>query len=179
MGDTLQQALHVSALGIPILAAVAVFCANSLLFGLVALLTVLLVLSRRALTPVRLFRMAASLLLATVLTLLLGHLIADPRPYLAEGYTPLAHVAADNGFPSDHTLVAALLLGWAAWLDRRWWPIFAAGLFAVMLGRLAIGAHHSLDVLGSVAIAGVGLSIAARVPFPHAWSTRWSLPRRD
>ncbi|CAM3156455.1 Phosphatidic acid phosphatase type 2/haloperoxidase domain-containing protein [Deinococcus saxicola] len=172
MTDSLQQALHAAAAGSLALSGVAVFCANVLLLVLVALLAALLLRHLRTLTPALLARMTLSLLVATLLTLLLGRLIVDPRPYLAENYVPLAHVAADNGFPSDHTLIAALLLGWACWLERRWWPVFAAGLLAVMLGRLTIGAHHTLDVLGSVIIAGVGLLIAALVPWPTNWLTR-------
>ncbi|CAM3602221.1 phosphatase PAP2 family protein [Deinococcus frigens] len=179
MNDTLQAALHATALGSPALTALAVFCANVLLFGLVALLAALLLLRLKSLTPALLARMAVSLLVSTLLTLLLGHLIADPRPYLAEHYAPLAHVAVDNGFPSDHTLIVALLLGWAWWLDRRWWPVFAAGLLAVLLGRLAIGAHHSLAVLGSVGIASAGLLIAAQIPWPTTWPTRLPFVNRS
>lgn len=95
-----------------------------------------------------------------LLVFVLGRVIHDPRPYLAEHYAPLAHVASDNGFPSDHTLVVALLAGWAFWIDRRWVPVFPVGVLGVMLGRLAIGAHHTLDVLGSVLIAALCCGLA-------------------
>ncbi len=172
MTDALQRTLHAAALAHPLLGTAAVFCANGLLFVLVLALAGLLWRRRRQVTYGLLARMAVSLLVATVLTVVFGHLVPDPRPYLAEHYAPLAHVAADNGFPSDHTLVAALLTGWAAWLSRRGWPTFAAGLAAVMLGRLAIGAHHTLDVLGSVAFAAAGLALAPRLRLPAGWQTR-------
>ncbi|GGM07238.1 phosphatase PAP2 family protein [Deinococcus aerophilus] len=177
MTDSLQRALHAAALAHPVLGTAAVFCANALLFVLVLGLVGLLWRRWTQVTYGLLARMIFSLLFATALSAVFGHLVADPRPYLAEHYAPLAHVAADNGFPSDHTLIAALLTGWAAWLSRRGWPAFAAGLGTVMLGRLAIGAHHTLDVLGSVAFAGAGLALA-RLRLPVGWWTRPRWPER-
>lgn len=166
MTDPLQRALHAAAVHSPFLAALAVFCANLLLFVLMGASGVLaaLALVRGRLTWGFAARVAVSLAAAALLTLSLGHLVHDPRPYLAEHYRPLGHVSADNGFPSDHTLVAALLTGWTGWLGRRWLLPFALGTLAVLLGRLAVGAHHTLDVLGSVLIAATGLAVAGVIP---------------
>ena len=47
------------------------------------------------------------------------------------------------------SLAAALTAGlW--WLGRRFMVPFAAGTLLIMLGRLGVGAHHTLDVAGSV-----------------------------
>ncbi len=99
----------------------------------------------------------------------LGHAIVDPRPYIVAHTHPLIPTAHDNGFPSDHTLLAALLTASLWWIDRRLILAFAAGTALVMLGRLGIGAHHTVDVLGSVAIAAVGALMARAVPFPATW----------
>jgi undecaprenyl-diphosphatase len=108
--------------------------------------------------------------LTALLAVVLGHPIPDPRPYLAEGYTPLTHVSADNGFPSDHTLLAALLAGLLGWIDRRWRWALAVGAGLVGLGRLAVGAHHTLDVLGSVLIVMVAVGVAGWVRLP-GWAS--------
>lgn len=178
MTDPFQQALHTAAVGNGTLAALAVFCANVLLFVLVVVLAAVAFFNRQRLTRGLAARVAASLAVAVLLTLLLGRTVLDPRPYLVEHYAPLAHVASDNGFPSDHALVAALLACWVWWLDRRLLPLFLAGLIAVMAGRLAIGAHHSLDVLGSVAFALTGFTAASLLRLPAAWESRRLLPRR-
>jgi membrane-associated phospholipid phosphatase len=181
MTDPLQQALHTAAAHSAPLAAIAVFCANLLLFVLAGALAALGMGRLRQITWGLAARVALSLGVATLLTLLSKAVIDDPRPYLAEHYTPLAHAAADNGFPSDHTLVAALLAGWAWWLDRRLLPVFVAGTMLVLLGRLAIGAHHTLDVLGSLGFALAGLLLAARLLRPGAhpgWASRLLLPGR-
>lgn len=166
MSDLLQHALHSAALHHPrVLAPTAIVLADGLLYVLALGLAVLVWTRRAALTPALVGRVLASGALAVGLALLLGHLVADPRPYLAEHYRALSHVSADNGFPSDHTLAAALLSGWAALLSRRaWWP-FALGTALIALGRLAIGAHHTLDVVGSVMIAAAALWLAGRLPW--------------
>jgi len=56
------------------------------------------------------------------------------------------------------------------WIDRRWAPAFVAGVVLVMIGRLGVGAHHTLDVLGSVAIVIVAALVARAIPLPARWS---------
>jgi len=43
------------------------------------------------------------------------------------------------------------------------------GTLLVMLGRLAVGAHHTEDVVGSVVIVAVVALGAAALRFPPAW----------
>ncbi len=169
MNDALQSSLHRLAVNSPALTPLLVFAATELLFVLAAVLVLLALYRRERVTWAYLARAAIACAVSAVLTLLLGQLIQDPRPYLAEHYAALAHTSADNGFPSDHTLVAALIAGLALWLDRRWALALAAGALLVLLGRLAIGAHHTLDVAGSVLIALLSLLIATRPRFPASW----------
>lgn len=168
--DSLQHALHTAA-SQPLLSYLVVFLANGLIALLAALFAALAWVHRASLTRALAVRIVVSGALALLLALLTGHVIHDPRPFIVDHYAPLAHASLDNGFPSDHTLVAALLTGWAAWFARRWVPVFALGVLAVLLGRLAIGAHHTLDVVGSVLIAGVALGIAAGLPLRGGWLT--------
>jgi membrane-associated phospholipid phosphatase len=135
-------------------------------------------------------RIVALGVLAYLVSKALAHVIVDPRPYIVTHTRPLIPLAHDNGFPSDHVLLAAALTASLWWIDRRWLVTFATGTTLVLLGRLGIGAHHTVDVLGSVAIAaGVGLILAV-APLPPAWNApllpaRWraraallSRPRR-
>jgi membrane-associated phospholipid phosphatase len=55
------------------------------------------------------------------------------------------------------------------WIDRRLMLPFALGTLLVMMGRLGIGAHHTIDVLGSVAIAAGVALILAVAPLPLGW----------
>jgi len=149
-----------------------VFCATTLLFVLIAAAVVIGLINLHRVTWVTVARMIVAVVVAGMLTLLIKHLVNDPRPFMVEQYVPLAHASSDNGFPSDHTLVAALLVAWAWLLDRRWTGPFIVGLLAVLLGRLGIGAHHTLDVLASVVFAALGLLAASLVRWPQGWHER-------
>src|SRR5690348_13209583 len=76
-------------------------------------------------------------------------LINDPRPFVAGHFTPLLPHGNDNGFPSDHTLLASFL-GFAILRYRR--GLGAAMLFVaacIGIARIAAGIHHLEDIIGS------------------------------
>ncbi len=87
-------------------------------------------------------------------------LISNPRPFLADGVTAWFPSATDNGFPSDHTLLATVLAA-AMWpFQRR----LSAGLYALALAiggaRVIAGVHHGLDIAGALVIGTVGVALA-------------------
>lgn len=90
-----------------------------------------------------------SFLLAKIAT----HIYQDPRPFLANPHIhPLFDSSRDNGFPSDHTLLAGLLAFTMLPYARR----VGAGLVIVALlvgwGRVAGHVHHLKDIIGSLVI---------------------------
>ncbi|HET8581269.1 MAG TPA: phosphatase PAP2 family protein [Candidatus Paceibacterota bacterium] len=107
-------------------------------------------------------------LLAYVLGLLGNYLYYDPRPFVAGHFMPLIAHAADNGFPSDHTLLvstlAAVGMYWNKWLGVILWIIAVLVAFS----RIYVGLHHPIDVLGSMAIALVAVS-AWRIAMNYVW----------
>ncbi len=90
-----------------------------------------------------------------LLSVLAGHLFYDPRPFVSEGLTPLISHAADNGFPSDHALLTGTLAAIATPFS------FSVGallwVLAILVGsaRVLAHVHHTLDIVGSYAIAAV------------------------
>lgn len=93
-----------------------------------------------------------------------GALYNEPRPFVAHHFTPLIPHEADNGFPSDHTLLAFtcvfLLLGQRA----MGWALLA-GLFAaaVACARIASGLHSPLDISASILFAGFAVGVSTLV----------------
>jgi len=170
MNDVLQQAAQSFALHSDVTRAIAVFCAQWLLFVLVAVWLLAGLAHLRDLTPSTLVRIIALAAVSYALAKVLNHVVSDPRPYLVEHTQPLAPVSADNGFPSDHTLAAAALTASLWWIDRRILPVLAVGTLLVMFGRLGVEAHHTLDVVGSVAIVAVVAVIVGMLPAPAAWN---------
>lgn len=101
--------------------------------------------------------------IALVLAKVGNHLYYDPRPFVEGHFTPYFGHGNDNGFPSDHTLLA----GWLAFLGLRYskklgWLLIALALL-VGLARVKAGVHHLLDILGSLVFSGIGVWLAGLV----------------
>ncbi|HUX39151.1 MAG TPA: phosphatase PAP2 family protein [Rectinemataceae bacterium] len=84
----------------------------------------------------------------------LNKVVQDPRPFVAQGFTPLIPGSSDNGFPSDHTLLLSATAA-VTMIANPW--AGAVGLLlaiAVGLARVYAGLHHMLDIVGSLFIVG-------------------------
>ena len=101
-------------------------------------------------------------LLSLVLAKISGHLIYDPRPFVVGHFTPLIPHTNDNGFPSDHTLLASFL-GFALLPYAKKLGLLTLAIAACIgLARIAAGIHHLQDIIGSFVItAGATLVVLA------------------
>ena len=77
----------------------------------------------------------------------------SPRPFVLSGIPSLIPHAADNGFPSDHTLLSAACAALIFWCEKRLGTILLTLAFLVGYSRMLAGVHHLVDILGSIAIA--------------------------
>lgn len=88
-----------------------------------------------------------------VVAKLLALLYYDPRPFVVGNFTPLVAHAPDNGFPSDHTLLlAALASVLYPYSKKASWTMWVITL-VVGFSRVAVGIHHSIDIVGAIIIA--------------------------
>jgi membrane-associated phospholipid phosphatase len=90
--------------------------------------------------------------LSYLLAKLSTHLIIDPRPYIQYHLTPLISVAADNGFPSDHTLISFAAAATVALFDKKAGWVLCGLALLVGVARVYVAAHHPLDIAGSMLI---------------------------
>ncbi|MDB5237985.1 MAG: phosphatase family protein [Candidatus Kaiserbacteria bacterium] len=100
-------------------------------------------------------------ILAYVLAKVLGHFYFDARPFVSDGIVPLIPHAADNGFPSDHTLLASVLAAVVFIFNKN--IGVALWIIALLIGaaRVAAGIHHPLDIAGSIVISIIAAIIVA------------------
>jgi undecaprenyl-diphosphatase len=166
MSDPLQQALQDAAVHTSLIGSLAIFCAAYLVFILAAAWLAVVVVECKAITLAAIVRIVLMVVISFALAKVLNHVISDPRPYIVEHTTPLAPVSGDNGFPSDHTLMAATLAASLWWFARRYIPYFVVGALLVAAGRLGIEAHHTLDVVGSMGIVLVVTLLVSALPLP-------------
>lgn len=102
-------------------------------------------------------------IISLVLAKIGGHFVTNPRPFAVNHFTPLIPHAADNGFPSDHTLLAASLAFAATWLKPKYaWPLILVAV-GIGLSRVAAGVHHYWDIVGSLIFALIGTLIAVGI----------------
>ena len=77
----------------------------------------------------------------------LGLVLYEPRPFVAQHFTPLIPHAVDSSFPSDHLSALGAITA-ASWFGRRSAGIFAACISVlVATARVAAGVHYPIDVI--------------------------------
>src|SRR6185437_423090 len=90
---------------------------------------------------------------AYVLGRIAGLLYNDPRPFVVGHFMPLVAHAADNGFPSDHTLFAATIAMIVLYVDKRVGALLWLVTLIIGLARVWAGVHHATDIIASMVIA--------------------------
>lgn len=98
--------------------------------------------------------------LTGVLVLLGSHFIYDPRPFVVENIKPLIPHDPDNGFPSDHTLMAMFTAFAAMVYNKKIGIILLILAFLVGVSRVMAKVHHPIDIIGSIFIAFVSITIS-------------------
>lgn len=102
-------------------------------------------------------------ILAILLAVIGSKLYNDPRPFVVGHFTPYFAHGADNGFPSDHTLLTSVLAFLAMKYSKLWGWILLAVAVLIGLARVIGGVHHLADIIGSIIFAGVGVLVAQSI----------------
>jgi glycosyltransferase 2 family protein len=126
---------------------------------------------------VRRWRLAAELAVAGIFVWLVAKVVKAlferGRPgELLEDVTLRHAPAAGNGFISGHAAVAAAIaMVLSPYLDKRWRIVVWVLAAMVSVGRVYVGAHLPLDVIGGAAFGiGVGALIHLAMGVPEAKS---------
>ena len=84
---------------------------------------------------------------------LIGLIINNPRPFVVHDVVPLFVHAVDNGFPSEHALIATTISALVYTINK---PLgIALLIISLMVGvaRVLSNVHHIFDVIGGTIIA--------------------------
>lgn len=107
--------------------------------------------------------------ISIILAIIASSLYWHPRPFISDGVKPLFVVNQTNGFPSMHSLWAAILAFTVLSVSLRWGVFLLMAAFLVGWARVAAGVHHLTDVSASFVIAG------AAYLFVEHWYGRLSM----
>ena len=143
-----------------------VFCAKNLIYVIVLLVFMVWLKLSSKLKKEFAAAVALAGIIAFGLSKVAGGLYFDPRPFVTQHLQPLVSHGADNGFPSEHTVLAMTLTAVVYYYNKR----VAVALFImtvfVGVGRVLAHVHSPIDVLAALAfglIAGVtGVWLARR-----------------
>lgn len=94
------------------------------------------------------------------------HFYYNQRPFVGN-FTPLIPHKDDNGFPSDHTLLLAVIASVIYPFNKKVSILLWVIAFVVGFSRVFAGVHHLVDIFGSIVIV-IMVSILAN----------WFLKRR-
>lgn len=86
---------------------------------------------------------------------LAGLFIYNARPFAVSDIKPLIDHAANNGFPSDHTLLAATFAFATFFYNRKIGSVMIILALLIGAGRVLVHVHHPIDIFGSFIIAAV------------------------
>lgn len=106
---------------------------------------------------------AVILPLVYIIAQIAGKIYYDPRPFVVEHFTPLITHAANNGFPSDHSLISFAFASIIFLFNKKLGIILFALSFLVGISRVYVGIHYPIDVLGSFIISIFVTAICAKI----------------
>lgn len=97
--------------------------------------------------------------LTLIIAKIMGVLYYNPRPFVVLHLTPLLKHTADNGFPSDHTLLSAACAALVFTVNKKWGVVLYILAFCIGLARVVALIHHWTDIFGSLIAASVVMAI--------------------
>ncbi len=103
-------------------------------------------------------------LIGSVIALILmkvgAALFYDPRPFVGSTVVPYFKHAADNGFPSDHTSLAAVLAVTMFFVSRKLGVSLFIGAMAIGAARVIAHVHSPIDIIGGLFIGTASVYIS-------------------
>ncbi|MCL5773504.1 MAG: phosphatase PAP2 family protein [Firmicutes bacterium] len=130
-----------------------IFCAKYLLFVSVVIAGASFLFAGKAIKMRTIWLGATASLIALIITEISARFIYDARPFVVKNIQPLIQHPADNGFPSDHTLAAALIAFIVFTYNKKMGSILVILAFLTGASRVLALVHHPLDIIGSFLIA--------------------------
>lgn len=112
---------------------------------------------------------ASSFALAFVISVGARQIYDNPRPFVIGNFEPLIPHEPDNGFPSDHMLLASALASVLVFYSRSRGTLLWVIAIFIGISRIYAGVHHSLDILGSAMIAIIS-TLAAYAIIHQLWN---------
>lgn len=97
---------------------------------------------------------------AEILIFSIHLLYNEPRPYVTYNFTPLIKHTPDAAFPSGHTTIMATAAWAFTFYKSKYAPLFLFLMLWVGVGRIFVGVHYPLDIVGGIITGLLAVSLA-------------------
>lgn len=144
----------------------AIFVAQYLIFIIVAIGLAFFLHRRRQEKREIIILSFVSLPIIFIISRICAALYFNPRPFVDNQFLALIPHQANNGFPSDHTLLSSAVAMVICHFNKKlgWFLMFLALL--VGLARVYVGVHHYLDIFTSLIISFVSVIVIEKTIWP-------------
>jgi len=147
--------LKASSVNIYLMDSVIVFCAKYLVAAVALLYLVAIVQASKKDRKALVISFIIAGIVAVILDKLGGKLYYDPRPFVSHHYTPLIQHAADNGFPSEHTIFGMTTSILLFFYRRRLGGLAIVIAYIVGVARIAAHVHSPIDIIGAIIFSAI------------------------
>lgn len=130
-----------------------IFAANYLFWIIIGVAGVVFLLTKRTAKSSFLRISAIAFILSFLIGKLASSLYYDPRPFVVEHTQPLIPHAANNGFPSDHTLFAMTIAGIVFLYHKKVGLLLVVLAIIVGIARILAKVHSPVDIVSGAVIA--------------------------
>jgi undecaprenyl-diphosphatase len=141
-----------------------IFAAKYLIFLMVIALVLGLLIKRWPDYRLAIIKAFISGAFAYVINYLIGFIYFRPRPFVLNEVTKLIDKSPlEKSFPSDHTAVAFALAFSLYFYNKKLGSVLLFLAFIVSLGRIYVGVHYPLDILGGVLVGFLSAFLIERL----------------
>jgi len=86
-----------------------------------------------------------------------------PRPFAAHDVVQLVNRSVDGSFPSSHATVAFAVAFSVFLHNKKYGAAFIFLAFLVGLGRIYVGVHYPIDIIGGIFVGGLSALIVEKI----------------
>lgn len=98
-----------------------------------------------------------------IFTMIIQFIHGRPRPFITHDVLQLIDKSADPSFPSAHTTIAFAMAFSVYFYNKKLGSVFLFLATLVGLGRIYVGVHYPLDVLGGILFGALSACIVQKI----------------
>jgi undecaprenyl-diphosphatase len=146
-----------------------VFCAEYLIFVMAFAVVILFFIwkdsAQKKIHQKVVLKSFAAAALGYIFKIIIQLIYQRPRPFITHDVLQLINNPFDASFPSGHTILAFALAFSVYFYNKKLGSVFLFLAALVGLGRIYVGVHYPLDILGGILVGALSACIVQKIPW--------------